>query len=256
MKIKLVFLLSVLVSPALVFASNYQRFVDNNGVVYIYKDPFEDYGTKKIENHERSQTEFHQYVDKQGVVYISSNLLPEIERQIEDRKTALREKSQQPHLEKMAYAQTRSIPPQSAVKEEHKSAPAIETKDYSLDNIIKSIANKHGVPRSLVKAVIKAESGFDPNAVSPKGATGLMQLMPGTASDLGVNDVYDPEENIDGGTRYLKQQLNEFGNYELALAAYNAGPEAVRNYGNQIHPYSETRTFVKRVLRNYETYQD
>ena len=102
--------------------------------------------------------------------------------------------------------------------------------------------------------IIKAESGFNPNAVSKAGASGLMQLMPGTARGLGVEDIFDVEQNIEGGAKYLRGMLDRFdGDKSLALAAYNAGPNAVKRYGG-IPPYQETQNYVKRVLsyeRNY-----
>ena len=122
------------------------------------------------------------------------------------------------------------------------------------DRIIIRAARKHGVDNTLVKAVIRAESDFDRNAVSNKGAQGLMQLMPETAKDLAVKDSFDPHENINAGVRYLKRQLNNFqNNVPLALAAYNAGENAVRRYG-RIPPYKETRTFVDRVLRYWDEF--
>jgi soluble lytic murein transglycosylase-like protein len=122
------------------------------------------------------------------------------------------------------------------------------------DRIITRAARKHGVDNSLVKAVIRAESDFDKNAVSRKGAQGLMQLMPETAKELAVKDSFDPHENINAGVRYLKRQLNNFqNNVPLALAAYNAGENAVRRYG-RIPPYQETRTFVDRVLRYWDEF--
>ena len=106
----------------------------------------------------------------------------------------------------------------------------------------------------LVKAIIKAESNFDPIAVSPKNAEGLMQLIPGTAEDYGVNDSFDPSSNIDGGVRVLKDLLEYFGDdISLAVAAYNAGKFSVVKYGNTIPPYPETQTYVKRVMGYYET---
>ncbi|MEX2209199.1 MAG: transglycosylase SLT domain-containing protein [Myxococcota bacterium] len=122
------------------------------------------------------------------------------------------------------------------------------------DPAIKRASKDHGVSAALVKAVIAAESGFDPFAVSRKGAQGLMQLMPKTARDLGVDDALDPWQNIDGGTRYLGKMIDRFpGRLSLAVAAYNAGPEAVTRHQG-VPPYQETRTYVKRVLRYYKKY--
>jgi len=124
----------------------------------------------------------------------------------------------------------------------------------SYDTAIRRASRQHGVSAALVKAVIAAESGFDPWAESTKGARGLMQLMPATAEELGVDDAYDPWQNIDGGTKYLCELIDRFpGELELALAAYNAGPEAVRQYQG-IPPYKETRGYVKRVLSYYKKY--
>jgi soluble lytic murein transglycosylase len=124
----------------------------------------------------------------------------------------------------------------------------------SYDPAIKRASRQHGVSPALVKAVIAAESGFDPEAVSTKGAQGLMQLMPGTARDLGVDDALDPWQNIDGGTRYLGKMIERFpGELTLAVAAYNAGPEAVTRHRG-VPPFDETRSYVKRVLRLYKKY--
>ena len=123
------------------------------------------------------------------------------------------------------------------------------------DRIIRQAARKHGVDSSLIKAVIRAESDFDKHAVSSKGAQGLMQLMPETAKELEVGDSFDPKENIHAGVLYLKRQLKNFQNdVSLALAAYNAGENAVRRYGHRIPPYKETRTFVDRVLRYWDEF--
>ncbi len=121
--------------------------------------------------------------------------------------------------------------------------------------IINQCAIEYGVDKSLVQAVIHAESGYNPNAVSSKGATGLMQLMPKTAQGLKVNDSFNPSENIRGGVRYLRFLLDTFkGDVSLALAAYNAGLSKVAKYGG-IPPYSETRTYVARVLNYQKTYR-
>jgi hypothetical protein len=112
---------------------------------------------------------------------------------------------------------------------------------------IREASNRYGVPEKLVTAVIRAESGFNPRAVSPKGAQGLMQLMPQTASTLGVRNSFDPAENIDGGVRHLRGLIEQFRNLPLALAAYNAGAQAVTHYGG-IPPYPETQGYVQKVL--------
>ncbi len=120
------------------------------------------------------------------------------------------------------------------------------------DKIIKQHANAHGIDPLLVKAVMKTESNFNPRAVSHKGAQGLMQLMPDTARFMNVTDPFDPEENIKGGTKYLKYLDEIFaGNVELILAAYNAGPGRVIEYNMNVPPYEETRTYIQRVKAYY-----
>ncbi|MDX9745292.1 MAG: transglycosylase SLT domain-containing protein [Syntrophales bacterium] len=124
------------------------------------------------------------------------------------------------------------------------------------DDIIRKASEKYDVDYALIKAVIKAESNFNHRAVSPVGAQGLMQLMPKTASSLNVQDSFHPENNINGGVRYLRYLLRLFnGNLSLALAAYNAGEGAVARYNNRIPPYPETQTYVQRVLQYLEQYR-
>lgn len=113
-------------------------------------------------------------------------------------------------------------------------------------DLIGTVATEEGVPASLLGALVWSESGFDPDAVSPAGARGLAQLMPGTADGLGV-DIDDPADNLRGGARYLRNMLDRFGSVDLALAAYNAGPNAVTRAGG-IPPYQETQTYVTRVM--------
>ena len=120
---------------------------------------------------------------------------------------------------------------------------------------VHAIATDFGIDPALVLAVIKAESDFNPYAVSPKGAMGLMQLRPETAYRMGVGDLLDPRDNIQGGTRYLKFLLGMFGgDLDLSLAAYNAGENAVVKYGD-IPPYKETQTYVRRVQRFYKQFR-
>jgi len=121
-----------------------------------------------------------------------------------------------------------------------------------LESVIQPAAKRYGLDPNLVAAVIWAESSGDPNAVSTKGAQGLMQLMPATALALGVGNVFDPYENVDGGSHYLRRMLDAHdGDVSLALAAYNAGPDAVRKYDG-VPPYRETRDYVGKVMRAYE----
>lgn len=135
-----------------------------------------------------------------------------------------------------------------------RKTPVEYIKEY--DYIIDQASKRFGVDPLLIKAVIKAESAFDHNAVSHKGAQGLMQLMPTTAEAMSVEDAFDPEENILGGTRYLSLLLKRFKNdRSLALAAYNAGPERVDSCQG-IPPINETKTFVKRVMNYYQSYND
>jgi Transglycosylase SLT domain len=120
-----------------------------------------------------------------------------------------------------------------------------------LNDVVQSASGRYRLDPDLVNSVIKAESGFNVRAVSPKGAQGLMQLMPGTASQLGVPNAFDPQANVEGGTKYLRELLERY-NFDLvkALAAYNAGPQRVEQFGG-VPPYYETRAYVARVVRDF-----
>lgn len=122
--------------------------------------------------------------------------------------------------------------------------------------IILQEAGRHEIDPALVKAIIMAESGYNPNAISEKGAKGLMQLMPSTAQDLGVEDVFNPQQNISGGVRYFKKLVNRFdGDIKLALAAYNAGSKKVRHYQG-IPPYKSTHYYIEKVFKYYKLYKN
>jgi len=128
-----------------------------------------------------------------------------------------------------------------------KTAPGAQ----EMNEVINTVSSRHHLDPDLIDSVIHAESGFNPHAVSPKGAQGLMQLMPQTASKLGVGDAFDPSANVEGGTRYLRELLERY-NFDLikALAAYNAGPQRVEQY-HGVPPYSETQAYVARIIRDF-----
>ncbi len=131
------------------------------------------------------------------------------------------------------------------------AAAAAPRTPQKLEDVINSISDRHHLDPDLVNSVIHAESGFNSRAVSPKGAQGLMQLMPQTSSELGVANAFDPSANVEGGTRYLRELLERY-NFDLikALAAYNAGPQRVEQYRG-VPPYYETRAYVARIVRDY-----
>jgi soluble lytic murein transglycosylase-like protein len=137
-------------------------------------------------------------------------------------------------------SQSKSVAPAKAVQ-----------RPVDLNEVVEAASGTYHLDPDLVNSVIRAESGFNVRAVSPKGAQGLMQLMPHTASDLGVQNVFDPQANVEGGTRYLRELLERY-NFDLikALAAYNAGPHRVEQYGG-VPPYYETKVYVARIVRDY-----
>jgi len=156
-------------------------------------------------------------------------------------------------LEQVNARQSADLPVrEAAISEGNGVESQLKTQPALYNELIETASEKYRVPTSLIKAVIQQESNFDKNAVSRKGAIGLMQLMPGTADLLGVGDPYDAEENILGGTRYLRELINLYeGNLNRALAAYNAGPTRAKG---GIPDIQETKNFIDSVLRNYNRF--
>jgi hypothetical protein len=189
------------------------------------------------------RAQLFKYVDKDGVLHFTN--VPTLPNQV---KTP----TLPPYAASLVNSMLRSTTPRPLYPT-RSLIPSCNPLNQSLyDPHIKFACQRHGLDYNLVKAVIRAESAFDPAALSPKGAMGLMQLMPETSRGLGVVDPFDPNQNIDGGVRYLKFLLTRFdNNLPFALAAYNAGPEAVEKHGG-IPPYEETRNYVRRVLDFYQ----
>jgi len=142
-----------------------------------------------------------------------------------------------------------AIEPEEIFEPNPEPQPLSETTPFQ--NIIRAAAARHGMDADLIHCVVAVESNFNPKAVSPKNARGLMQLLPQTAAQYGVKDIFDPEENVNAGTRYLKELLEKYHNLTLALAAYNAGPERVDQYGRRVPPYLETMKYVQRIAKSY-----
>jgi soluble lytic murein transglycosylase-like protein len=136
-------------------------------------------------------------------------------------------------------------------------ADAKATSLTDFDDHIEQAAIRYRIPANLLRAVMHAESNFDSGAVSPKGAAGLMQLMPDTAREMYVKDIFEPRDNIEGGARYLRVLANLYdGDMVKMVAAYNAGPEAVNKFNGQVPPYPETQAYVKKVLQLYFQYKE
>lgn len=132
-----------------------------------------------------------------------------------------------------------------------RTSDAGEPTDSAVHSLVRQAARRHALDAELLLAVIRQESGFDPQAVSRAGARGLMQLMPATAQRYGVTRIHDPGQNIAAGSAYLRDLLDRFGRLDLALAAYNAGENAVEKYGRRVPPFSETQQYVQAVLSDY-----
>lgn len=167
----------------------------------------------------------------------------------------VREDAQEGLVLSNEHAAAPSAPAPAAGRPKSPPRPAAAAAARQLAPLVRAAAHAHGLPEALLQAVVETESGFNPGAVSPKGALGLMQLMPRTARELRVQDPRDPAANLDGGARYLKQLLALHGNdLSLALAAYNAGPGAVQRTGG-IPPFAETRRYVPKVISRFHKLQ-
>jgi soluble lytic murein transglycosylase-like protein len=139
---------------------------------------------------------------------------------------------------------------ETLARQHERTAPASRAPRATIDRLVAANAAAFQIDPALIAAIVQNESGFDANATSSAGARGLMQLMPQTAASLGVSDSYDPAQNVRGGTRYLRGLLDRFGDVELAVAAYNAGPSAVARYGG-VPPYAQTQDYVRKVMARY-----
>jgi len=161
-----------------------------------------------------------------------------------------------PKEETAQNAQTPEIPAAPANGSPKTSAPEVKGPEFPYAMTIREAARLYSLPVELLRAVMRVESGYDPNAVSPVGARGLMQLMPKTAEDLHVTDAFDPRQNILGGARYLRILINTFdGSVALALAAYHAGASTVERYGG-VPPFPDTRKYVALVIEVYHRYKE
>jgi soluble lytic murein transglycosylase-like protein len=185
----------------------------------------------------------YKYVDDQGHVHFTDAPLKGSKYRLEWRREAKK-------LARETHPQSASPPGRGAASPKA-AAPlsaSMTERRARYDTLISANAKRYGLPAALIHAVIRAESAYDPAAVSRAGAQGLMQLMPGTAARYGVSDSFDPVENVRGGTAYLRDLLDLFEwNLDLALAGYNAGEGAVIKHGRQVPPYSETQGYVKKV---------
>ena len=201
-------------------------------------------------------TELFSFVDERGVIHLTDRPRDSRYRLIRFGRSAEKQ-VQRARIVRLPVVNDTLVRPISRPSQPSKrTVPPPEWRKVQYDPIISAAARRNGLSSALLRSVIRAESNFDPNAVSPKGAVGLMQLMPDTARMVGVWDSTDPEANIHGGARFLAKLLKRFDNdLELSLAAYNAGPETVVKYGRAIPPYPETQRYVDRVLRYYREYR-
>lgn len=212
-------------------------------------------------------TEFYSFVDENGVIHLTDKPKDARYRPVRfttsaKKKTSLKRwptiQRTQPSKQKPVVNTVSAKKPEKMGKDlPKKTGRDLSKRRYhTFKAIISDAARRYGLNSALLRSVIQAESSFNPQAVSPKGAVGLMQLMPATARMYGAFDSTDPKANIHAGARFLAALLKRFDNdLELSLAAYNAGPTAVTQYGRAIPPYPETQKYVTRVLRYYQEYR-
>jgi soluble lytic murein transglycosylase-like protein len=209
-----------------------------------------------------ASADVYKYVDARGNVYFSDEPLKGESFELEWKRTAKRlssenrRQSEAHERERQAAAQAQARLKQSgddvyAARPSTRISGSMSVRRARYQHLIESAARRHGLNPELLHAVIRAESAYKPDALSHAGACGLMQLMPATARRFRVHDIWDPAANIEGGARYLRLLLDMFDHdLRLALAAYNAGENAVKRYGNQIPPYRETQGYVRKVLQH------
>jgi hypothetical protein len=224
MKKKLFILFTLLISNQA--GAGIYKFVDGNGGIHYTDEP-----RNRLNKRNELPCGVHVFTDYNGITQISGHSC----------------------APKTTFARTRltsgSFRPDSSYASANTNTGNRKTK---FNDLIAQVASKHQVDEKLVHAVIQTESAYNAGAISSAGAVGLMQLMPGTARRYGVTDRHDPEQNVDGGTRYLKDLLEMFdSNLDLAVAAYNAGENAVIRHNNSIPPYPETQNYVRQVLARY-----
>lgn len=212
------------------------RYVDSQGQIH-FTDQLVNRPSSGRNNSNPvfSSVKIYRFIDKEGVVHLT------------DRPKDTRYK--------LVYQGNGTIQPLSGGSYPVATVLRKRYQDYA--QLVQETASRTQVEAALIHAVIQAESAYNPDAVSPAGATGMMQLMRGTADRYGVSDRTDPVANVDGGSRYLHDLLTMFnGDKELAVAAYNAGENAVIRYGYSIPPYQETRNYVKTVMSLYQSYRN
>lgn len=197
----------------------------------------------------------YKYLDANGVLHLTNKPPPDKQNnQLLYSRSYVIQRYTPPPPARIVLPDHFNLPKQGGLNTDtSKAGRVVKSKPYDL--LIETVAAQTQLPSALLHAVVKVESAYNPKAVSPKGATGLMQLMPATARRYGVNDATDPSENIAGGAKYLRYLLELFNNdLALALAGYNAGEGAVIKYQRQIPPYPETQAYVKKVMGLYQQY--